>query len=119
MVGSVPGFQPGGPGSIPGGVRIFNFYPGIGCVSFVLYFVVSGGGPDIHPFTIADSVYGSTFFHSNRRLSSCIWLVFWSIVCAPLTGIRPMDIWVASPGGVNRTLGGGKYLPKKERKRSF
>ena len=39
----------GGPGSIPGGVRNFNSYPGIGCVSFVcvLFCVVSGGGSDI------------------------------------------------------------------------
>ena len=44
-----PAFQPGGPGSIPGGVRNFNFYSGPGCVSFVsvLSCVVSGGGPDI------------------------------------------------------------------------
>ena len=35
VVGRVPAFQPGGPGSIPGGVRNFNFCPGIGCVSFV------------------------------------------------------------------------------------
>ena len=45
MVGRVPAFQPGGPDSIPGGVSNFNFYPGIGCVSFVC--VLSGGGPDI------------------------------------------------------------------------
>ena len=33
----------------PAGVRNFNFYPGIGCVSFfwILYCVVSGGGTDI------------------------------------------------------------------------
>ena len=49
VVGRVPAFQPGGPGSIPGGVRNFNFCPGIGCVSFVciLSCVVFGGGPDI------------------------------------------------------------------------
>ena len=49
MVGRVPAFQPGGPGSIPGGVKNFNFCPGIGCVSFVcvLSCVVCGGGPDI------------------------------------------------------------------------
>ena len=40
-------FQPGGPGSIPGGVRNFNFYPGTGCVLCVLSDVVSGGDPDI------------------------------------------------------------------------
>ena len=49
MVGRVPAFQHGGPGSLPGGVRNFNFCPGIGCVSFVcvLSCVVSGAGPDI------------------------------------------------------------------------
>ena len=48
-VGRVSAFKPGGPGSIPDGVRNFNSYPGIGCVSFVcvLSYVVSGGGPDI------------------------------------------------------------------------
>ena len=37
------------PGSIPGGVRDFIFFPGIGSVSFVcvLSCVVSGGGLDI------------------------------------------------------------------------
>ena len=35
VVGRVPAFQLGGPGSIPDGVRNFNFCPGIGCVSFV------------------------------------------------------------------------------------
>ena len=49
VVGRVASFQPGGPGSIYGGVRNFNFCPGIGCVSFVcvLSCVVFGGGPDI------------------------------------------------------------------------
>ena len=49
VVGRVPAFQPGGPGSIPGGVRNFKFCPGIGCVSFicVLSCVVFGGDPDI------------------------------------------------------------------------
>ena len=51
MIGRVPALQPGGPGSIPGGVRNFNFYPGIGCVcvSFVcvLSCVIFGGGPYI------------------------------------------------------------------------
>ena len=49
LIGRVPAFQPGGPDSIPGGVRNFNFCPGIGCVSFacVLSCVVFGGGPDI------------------------------------------------------------------------
>ena len=49
VVGRVSAFQPGCPGSIPGGVRNFNFCPGIGCVSFVcvLSCVVFGGGPDI------------------------------------------------------------------------
>ena len=48
MVGRATAFQPGGPGSIPGGVKNFNFCPGIGCVSFVFTIcVVFGGGPDI------------------------------------------------------------------------
>ena len=49
VVGRVPAFQPGGPGSIPGGVRNFNLCPGIVCVSFVcvLSCIVFGGGPDI------------------------------------------------------------------------
>ena len=47
MVGIVPAFQPGGPVSIPGGVRNFNFCPGIECVSFIVF----GGGPDIVPTT--------------------------------------------------------------------
>ena len=39
----------GGPVSIPGGVRNFNSYPGIGCVPFVcvLSCDASGGGPGI------------------------------------------------------------------------
>ena len=32
VVGRVPVFQPGGAGSIPGGVRNFNFFPGTGCL---------------------------------------------------------------------------------------
>ena len=49
----VAALEPGGPGSIPGGVRNFNFCPGIGRVSFVcvLSYVVSGGSPDIVPTT--------------------------------------------------------------------
>ena len=49
VVSRVPAFQPGGPCSIPGGVRNFNSYPGIKCVSFacVLSCSVSGGGPAI------------------------------------------------------------------------
>ena len=45
----VSAFQPGGPSSIAGGDRNFNFYPGTGCVCFacVLSCVVARGGPDI------------------------------------------------------------------------
>ena len=39
VVGRVPAFQPGGRGSIPGGVRNFNFCPGIGCVCVCPLFV--------------------------------------------------------------------------------
>ena len=41
VVGRVPAFKPGGPGSIPGGMSNFNSYPGIGCVSFVFCPVLS------------------------------------------------------------------------------
>ena len=41
VVGRFPAFQPGGPGLILGGVRHFNFCPGIGCVSFVFCLVSS------------------------------------------------------------------------------
>ena len=51
MVGRVPCLptRRDGPGSIPGGIKNFNFCPGIGCVSFVcvLSCVVSDGGPNI------------------------------------------------------------------------
>ena len=49
VVGRVPTFQPAGPGLIPGGVRNFNFCPGIGCVSFICFLscFVFGGGPVI------------------------------------------------------------------------
>ena len=40
--GTILAFQPGGPGSIPGWDRNFNFYPGTGRLSFVLACVVSG-----------------------------------------------------------------------------
>ena len=91
VVGRVPAFQPGGPGSIPGGVRNFNFCPGIGCVSFVcvLSCVVSGGGPDIvltiqsgRPPLVSLSCSGPK-------------------TVAPPTGIWCTGIWVVSPGGVS------------------
>ena len=50
VVGRVSAFQPDGPGSIPGGVRNFNFYAGTRCVSFV----VSDGGLNIVLSTLAE-----------------------------------------------------------------
>ena len=49
MIGRVSAFQSAFSGSIPGGVRNFNSYPGIGYVSIVcvLSGVVSGGGPAV------------------------------------------------------------------------
>ena len=48
VVVKIPAFQPGGPGSIPGGVRNFNLYPRLAvCVCLYLSYVVSGGGPNI------------------------------------------------------------------------
>ena len=46
-VGRVSSFQPGGPGSIPGGVRYFNLSWDWVCVFCVLSCVVLGRGPDI------------------------------------------------------------------------
>ena len=72
----VPAFEPGSPGSIPGGVRNFNFCPGIGYVSFVcvLSYVVSSRGPDIVLST-----------HSGRP-ALYICLVFWfKDCCSPYT----------------------------------
>ena len=62
--GVVPAFQPGSPGSIPGGVRKFNFCPGIG-VFFVcvLSCVVFGRGPDIMLIT-----------HSGRPAPTLVYL---------------------------------------------
>ena len=47
VVGRVPAFQPGGPGSIPGWVRNFNLSWDWVCVLCVLSCVVFGGGPDL------------------------------------------------------------------------
>ena len=41
VVGRVPTFQPGYPGSITCAVRNVHFYPGTGCVSFVFSSVLS------------------------------------------------------------------------------
>ena len=72
MVGRVPAFQPGGPGSIPGGVRNFNFCPGIGCVSFVCVpsSVVFGGGPDI-VLTTHSGRPALVYLPSGRNFDSC------------------------------------------------
>ena len=95
----VPAFQPGGPGSIPVGVRNLNSYPGIGCVSFVFCPVLSSA----EALTLC-------WLYIQGGPPLCICLVFWSVDnCSP-TGIRPTGIWVVSP-----RLGEGKYM-KKERK---
>ena len=47
MVGRISAFQLGGQGSIPGGVKDFNLYPGTECVSFVFCPVFFGSGPDV------------------------------------------------------------------------
>ena len=46
VIGIVPAFQTGGPGSNSGRVRDFDFYPHAGCALCVLSCVVSGGGPN-------------------------------------------------------------------------
>ena len=73
IVGRVPAFQPSGPGSIPGGVRNFNSYPGIGCVFFVFFPVLSPA----EALTLC-------WPHIQGGPSLCISLVFWSIDnCSP------------------------------------
>ena len=101
MVGRVPAFQPGGPGSIPGGARNFNFYPGIGYVSFicVLSCVVSGGGPDIVLTT-----------HSGRPAHVYMSSVLVQRLLLPLQASDPTGIWV-----VSSRLGEGKYTKKRKK----
>ena len=94
VVGRVPAFQPG-LGSIPGGVRNFNFCSGIGCMSFVLCPVLSSAeAPD----------------HTFRKACPCdICLVFWFIVCAPLLAYEPRAFGLYVPGDIIPTLGEYKY----------
>ena len=82
VAGTVPAFQPGGPGSTPGGARNFNFYPAIGCSSFVcvLSCVVFGGGPDIVPTT-----------HSGRSALLYLSSVLVKRLLLPLHASDPRD----------------------------
>ena len=89
VVGRIPAFQTGGPGSIPGDNRNFNLYYGTGCVSFV--FVLSCGVSGESPDVLLASDSGSP-------------LVFWSKVCAPLMGIWPVSICVVCSTSVIPTL---------------
>ena len=74
VVGSIPSFQLGGAGSIPGWVWNLNFYPGTGFVSFdcALSCVVFVGGPDIllttHSGTLA-LVYLSSAWAAHQARS--------------------------------------------------
>ena len=67
VVGRVPAFQPGDPGSIPGGVRNFNFCLGIGCVSIVFC-------PSAEALTLC-------WPHIQWVPPFCICLVFWARDC--------------------------------------
>ena len=104
LVGRIPAIEPGGPGSIPGGVRDFNFYPGTGCVSFAFCPVLSGGGPDI--LLTTDSGRPALLYIS-RVLVQSLWITYISYTLST-------DIWILSPGGVIPTLEESKT--KKERK---
>ena len=98
VVGRVPAFLPSDLGSIPGRVRNFNSYPGIGCVSFVcvLSCAVSIRGPDLVLIT-----------HSGRSA-----LVYLSSVLGYLThGHLSYKSW----GVLIRRLGEGKYMKKKKK----
>ena len=99
VIGSVPAFQPGSPGSIPGGVRNFNLCPGIGCVSFVcvLSCVVIGGGPDIVLTT-----------HSGRPALVYLSSVLVKILLLSLQASDPRAFGLKVPGDVSPRLGKGK-----------
>ena len=105
MDGRVPAFQPSGPGSIPGGVRNFNSYPEIGCVSFVclLSCAVSGGRSDIVLTT-----------HLGRHA-----LVYLSSIpvhrqLLPLQTSDPRTFGLQVPGGVSLRLGRVNIRRRKE-----
>ena len=88
VVGRVPVFQPGGPGSIPGRVRNFNFYPRTGCV--------------YSEFSPVLSLAVALIFwwpHIQGSPPLCICRTFWPKVCCSPTGIWPMGIWVVSSRG--------------------
>ena len=106
LVGRIPAFQAGYPGSIPGGVRYFNSYPGIRCVSFVgvLSCAVSGGGPDsvltTHLGRFALLYLSSVLVH--RQL-------------LPLQACDLRAFRLSVPAGVSPRLGGS--LHEEERKK--
>ena len=81
VVGRVPAFQ-------PGGIRNFNFCPGIGCVSFVFCPVLSSA----EALTLC-------WPHIQGGPPLCICLVFWSRDCFSPYRHRPTGIWLVSPSG--------------------
>ena len=94
VVGRVPAFHPGGPGSILDGVRNFNSYPGIGCASFLFCLV-------LYPAEASTLCWP----HIQGGPPLCIILVFWSIEnCSPYRRL-PTGILVVSPEGVSPRLG--------------
>ena len=78
--------------SIPSRVRYFNFYPGIGCVSFVLYSVLCYLWWWL--FHCAD--------HKFRAGSPCVPLssVLVHSMLIPLKAPETTSIWIGSPRGV-------------------
>ena len=96
-----------GPGSIPGGVRNFNFSPEIGCVSFVFCPVLSPA----EALTLC-------WPHIHGGPPLCICLVFRSIDnCSPCRHLTHGHLGCKSRGGVSPRLLEGKYKKKKERKK--
>ena len=100
MVGKVPAFQPSGQDSVPGKVRDFNLYPGIGCVSFVFCPVLSQEGPTLWWLQIQGG-------NPCNRVHSM----------APHTNIWPMDIYNASPWGCLLYIEG--RVNTRKRKKDF
>ena len=98
VVGWVPAFQPGGPGSIPGGDRNFNSYPGLGYVSSVFCPVLSPAealtlGEDLtfreaRPCVSVYSLWGATWEKIFKRDTKCVYplslLWCWRHWCYPL-----------------------------------
>ena len=107
VIGRVPAFRPGGPGSIPGEIRNFNSYPGIGCVCHLSVFC-----PVLSP--VEALALFRPHIHGGRPL--CICLMFRSIDnCSPYRHLTHGYLSCKSRGGVSPRF--GRVNEEKERKK--